>query len=103
MIYSKPYKVTNIQGTQITAARGAKIRKRDAQRFKVITNPVHRRYGESQYPLDLPKKDTSTFDWAPTTETTPQRNQRQRRPPNRHNPRKDGETQKHKSKKREMR
>ena len=115
-IYSKPCKVTNIQGTQITAARGAKIRKRDAQRFKVITNPVHRRYGESRYPLDQYKEDTSTFDWAPTIETTPeppnqpinpmpphqypighsdpninldlQRNQRQRRPPNRYNPQK---------------
>ena len=68
----KPYKVTNIQGTQITAAQGAKIRKRDAQRFKVIANPVHRRYGEARYPLDLHKEETSTFDWTQTTETNPQ-------------------------------
>ena len=68
----KPYKVTNIQRTQITAAQGAKIRKLDAQRFKVITNPVHRGCGEARYPLDLHKEDTSTFDWTQTTETNPQ-------------------------------
>jgi hypothetical protein len=33
----KPYKVTNIRGTQITATRGATIRKRDA--LLVITQP----------------------------------------------------------------
>ena len=84
------------------------------KRFKVITNPVHRGYGEARYPLDLHKEDTSTFDCTQTTETNPQlpnqpinpmpphqypngqldpninidlqRNQRQRRPPNRYNP-----------------
>ncbi len=64
----QPYTVTDVQETQVIAARGTTIRKRDAQRFKVITQPVQRRYGTGRYPLDLRHDATTTFDWTPPTE-----------------------------------
>ncbi len=66
---------------QIIAARGTTIRKRDAERFKVITQPVQRRYETGRYPLDLHHDDTTTFDCAPPTEINPKQPDNIRPPP----------------------
>ena len=46
-----PYRVTMVEGCQITAARGDKIRLRDAQRFKKVVPRNPPNYRDTRYPL----------------------------------------------------
>ena len=49
----QPYRVVEVQGTQITAVRGDKIRKRDSKLFKKILPGVPTNYKNIRQPLDL--------------------------------------------------
>ena len=56
-----PYQVTVVQGTQITAVRGNKIRRRDAKKFKKIDIREQRNYRDAREPLDLHRGDQADF------------------------------------------
>lgn len=50
----RPYSVTKVNGTQITAARGMKVRTRDAKKFKRVANSGGPNdYSKARYPLAL--------------------------------------------------
>ena len=55
--------VTQVQGSQITAQRGNKIRLRDAQMFKKVMPHATTNYHDMRYPLNLHTHDTSDFSW----------------------------------------
>ena len=59
----QPYTVTQVQGSQITAQRGNKIRLRDAQMFKKVMPHATTNYHDMRYPLNLHTHETSDFSW----------------------------------------
>ena len=47
----KPYEVTEVHGTQITAQRGSETKRRDAQKFKKVDTSVQNNYRRMREPL----------------------------------------------------
>ena len=58
----EPYRVTAVQGSQITAVRGDKIRLRDAKMFKKVVVKDPRTYHNVRYPLNLGTEADFTYD-----------------------------------------
>ena len=65
----RPYQVTEVQGTQITAKRGSAIKRRDAQKFKKVDSSVQRNYRRMREPLIV---HTGEPDMIEGGEQTPQ-------------------------------
>ena len=59
----QPYTVTQVQGSQIIAQRGNKIRLCDAQMFKKVMPHATTNYHDMCYPLNLHTHETSDFSW----------------------------------------
>jgi hypothetical protein len=83
----KPFTVVQVQGTQITAERGDKRRRRDAQKFKKVERGEVRNYHNTRYPLDRYKNDDVEFSLcdygrAPRGEIPPPDDRRHQNPQN---------------------
>ena len=69
-----PYTVTKVQGSQITATRGEKVRVRDAQKFKKVVLQQKRNYrSQRQHPRSQEEEEVdllSPLGRGPTTTTT---------------------------------
>ena len=57
-----PYKVTKVQGTQITATRGDQIRQRDAKKFKKVYTPPPTNYRRGRWAIVAHRDTMITFD-----------------------------------------
>ena len=59
----KPYTVQEVQGTQILATQGLKIRKRDAQYFKKLVRREPTNYDNIRNPKNIyPNDESFTFE-----------------------------------------
>ena len=57
-----PYKVTKVQGTQITATQSNQIPQRDAKKFKKVYTPPPTNYRNGRWPIVAHRDTPITFD-----------------------------------------